>query len=87
MADARRISANESANNPSNSSLLVAGFNSWEDPLAEGSRKAGKRRTRDSAVPRDLAIGLFCAIEGGLLLAKTSRAKDAEGCSRFGVPH
>jgi hypothetical protein len=28
-----------------------------------------------SAVPRDLAIGVLCVVQGGLLLAKTSRSE------------
>jgi hypothetical protein len=28
-----------------------------------------------SAVPRDLAIGVLCAVQGGLLLAKTSSSE------------
>ena len=56
--------------------LLVAGFNSWEDLLAEGFAKMQENgELRSSAVPRDLAIGVLCAIQGGLLLAKTSRSE------------
>ncbi len=56
--------------------LLVAGFNSWEDLLAEGFAKMRENgELRSSAVPRDLAIGVLCAIQGGLLLAKTSRSE------------
>ncbi len=28
-----------------------------------------------SAVPKDLAVGVLCAVQGGLLLAKTSRSE------------
>jgi TetR/AcrR family transcriptional regulator, transcriptional repressor for nem operon len=54
--------------------LLVAGFNSWEDRLAEGFAKMQESgELGSSAAPRDLAIGVLCAVQGGLLLAKTSR--------------
>jgi TetR/AcrR family transcriptional repressor of nem operon len=56
--------------------LLVAGFNSWEDRLAEGFAKMQENgKLGRSAVPRDLAIGVLCAVQGGLLLAKTSRSE------------
>ncbi len=56
--------------------LLVAGFNSWENLLAEGFAKMQENgELRSSAVPRDLAIGVLCAVQGGLLLAKTSRSE------------
>jgi TetR/AcrR family transcriptional repressor of nem operon len=56
--------------------LLVAGFNSWEDRLAEGFAKMQESgELGRSAVPRDLAIGVLCAVQGGLLLAKTSRSE------------
>jgi TetR/AcrR family transcriptional repressor of nem operon len=54
--------------------LLVAGFNSWEDRLAEGFAKMQEYgELGRSAAPRDLAIGVLSAVQGGLLLAKTSR--------------
>lgn len=57
-------------------SLLVGGFNSWEDRLAEGFAKMQKKgELAGSVVPRDLAIGVLCAVQGGLLLAKTSRSE------------
>ena len=56
--------------------LLVAGFNSWEDLLAEGfARMRENGELTSSAVPRDLAIGVLSAVQGGLLLAKTSRSE------------
>jgi TetR/AcrR family transcriptional repressor of nem operon len=56
--------------------LLLAGFNSWEDLLAEGFAKMQKNgELARSAVPRDLAIGALSAVQGGLLLAKTSRSE------------
>lgn len=57
--------------------LLVAGFNSWEDLLAEGFVKMQEKgELGRSAVPRDLAIGVLSAVQGGLLLAKTSRSEE-----------
>jgi len=56
--------------------LLVAGFNSWEDLLTEGFAKMQEKgELGKSAVPRDLAIGVLSAAQGGLLLAKTSRSE------------
>lgn len=56
--------------------LLAAGFNSWEDRLAEGFAKMQKSgELGRSAVARDLAIGVLCAVQGGLLLAKTTRSE------------
>jgi TetR/AcrR family transcriptional regulator, transcriptional repressor for nem operon len=57
--------------------LLVAGFSSWEDLLAEGIARMQESGELDrSAAPRDLAIGVLCAVQGGLLLAKTSRSDE-----------
>jgi len=57
--------------------LLVAGFNSWEDLLAEGFAKMQENgELARSANPRDLAIGVLSAVQGGLLLAKTSRSEE-----------
>jgi len=69
--------ANELANKSEQArALLVAGFNSWEDRLAEGFAKMQENgELGRSAVPRDLAIGVLCAVQGGLLLAKTSRSE------------
>jgi len=69
--------ANELSNKSEQArALLVAGFNSWEDRLAEGFAKMKENgELGDSAVPRDLAIGVLCTIQGGLLLAKTSRSE------------
>jgi TetR/AcrR family transcriptional regulator, transcriptional repressor for nem operon len=56
--------------------LLVPGFNSWEDRLAAGFTKMQESgELGRSAAPRDLAIGLLCAVQGGLLLAKISRSE------------
>jgi TetR/AcrR family transcriptional regulator, transcriptional repressor for nem operon len=69
--------ANELANkSEQDRALLVAGFNSWEDLLAEGFAKMQENgELGRSAAPRDLAIGVLCAVQGGLLLAKTSRSE------------
>ena len=69
--------ANELANRSEQSrALLVAGFGSWEDFLAEGFEKMRQNgELGKTAVPRDLAIGVLCAVQGGLLLAKTSRSE------------
>jgi TetR/AcrR family transcriptional regulator, transcriptional repressor for nem operon len=56
--------------------LLVAGFQTWEDRLAEGFAKMQQKGVLErSADPRELAIGVLCAVQGGLLLAKTSRGE------------
>jgi TetR/AcrR family transcriptional repressor of nem operon len=56
--------------------LLVASFKAWEDRLAEGFAKMQQKGELErSADPRDLAIGVLCAVQGGLLLAKTSRGE------------
>ncbi len=69
--------ANELANKSEQArALLVGGFNSWEDRLAEGFAKMQENgELGNSAVPRDLATGVLCAVQGGLLLAKTSRSE------------
>jgi TetR/AcrR family transcriptional repressor of nem operon len=57
--------------------LLVAGFNSWEDLLAAGFAKMQENgELETSADPRGLAIGVLSAVQGGLLLAKTSRSEE-----------
>lgn len=69
--------ANELANQSEQArALLVAGFNTWEDRLAEGfATMQANGELGSTAVPRDLAIGVLCAVQGGLLLAKTSRSQ------------
>lgn len=69
--------ANELANQSEQArALLVAGFNTWEDRLTEGfSSMQANDELESTAVPRDLAIGVLCAVQGGLLLAKTSRSQ------------
>jgi TetR/AcrR family transcriptional repressor of nem operon len=69
--------ANELANkSEQDRALLVAGFNSWEELLAEGFAKMQENgELGRSAVPRVLATGVLSAVQGGLLLAKTSRSE------------
>jgi TetR/AcrR family transcriptional repressor of nem operon len=69
--------ANELANKSEQArALLVAGFNTWEDRLAEGFAKMQENgELGRSAVPRVLATGVLSAVQGGLLLAKTSRSE------------
>jgi TetR/AcrR family transcriptional repressor of nem operon len=55
--------------------LLLAGFTSWEDLLAEGFAKMQESgELGRSIAPRDLAVGVLSAVQGGLLLAKTARS-------------
>lgn len=70
--------ANELANQSEQArALLVAGFNTWEDSLAEGfATMQANGELGSTAIPRDLAIGVLCAVQGGLLLAKTSRSQE-----------
>lgn len=70
--------ANELANRSEKArALLVAGFDTWEDRLAEGfARMQENGELGSTAVPRDLAIGVLCAVQGGLLLAKTSHSQE-----------
>lgn len=69
--------ANELANQSEQvRALLVAGFNTWEDRLAAGfATMQANGELESTAVPRELAIGVLCAVQGGLLLAKTSRSQ------------
>jgi AcrR family transcriptional regulator len=56
--------------------LLVAGFGAWADRLTEGfSRMRARGELRSTAVPRDLAIAVLAAVQGGLLMAKTTRSE------------
>jgi TetR/AcrR family transcriptional regulator, transcriptional repressor for nem operon len=70
--------ANELANRCEQArALLVAGFDSWEDLLAEGFAKMQENgELGRTVVPKDLAVGVLCAVQGGLLLAKTSRSEE-----------
>lgn len=69
--------ANELANQSEQTrALLVAGFDTWEDRLADGFAKMQENSELGNSVdPRELAIGVLCAVQGGLLLAKTSRSE------------
>jgi AcrR family transcriptional regulator len=70
--------ANELANQSEKArALLVAGFDTWEDRLADAFAKMQENGVLGrSASPRDLAIGVLCAVQGGLLLAKTFRSEE-----------
>jgi len=55
---------------------LVLGFNAWADRLGEGfARMQANGALQASAVPKDLALAVLGAVQGGLLLAKTFRAR------------
>ena len=70
--------ANELANHSEKArALLVAGFDTWEDRLADAFAKMQENGVLGrSASPRDLAIGVLCAVQGGLLLAKTLHSEE-----------
>jgi TetR/AcrR family transcriptional regulator, transcriptional repressor for nem operon len=67
--------ANELANaSESARKRLAGGFGTWIDRIEHGLAKMRERgELAKSADPRELAIALLCAVEGGLLLAKTTR--------------
>lgn len=69
--------ANELANRSDQArNLLVAGFARWEDRLAEGfATMQASGELKSTVDPRELAIGVLCAVQGGLLLAKTARGQ------------
>jgi AcrR family transcriptional regulator len=69
--------ANELANQSEQArALLVAGFDTWEDRLADAFAKMQENGVLGrSGSPKDLAIGVLCAVQGGLLLAKTLRSE------------
>lgn len=53
---------------------LAAGFAIWRDALEEGLVKMRERGAlAPSADPRELAVALVSAVEGGLLLSKTTQ--------------
>ncbi|MES1196595.1 MAG: TetR/AcrR family transcriptional regulator [Steroidobacter sp.] len=57
-------------------SLLVASFSAWEDLLAEGFAKMQENgELGRSTVPKELAIRVLCAVQGCLILSKTSRSE------------
>ena len=54
---------------------LVAGFDAWAERLSRGfSVMQSRGELSSSASPRDLAISVLAALQGGLLLAKTARS-------------
>ena len=53
---------------------LAGGFGTWIDRIEHGLAKMRERGAlAKSADPRELAIALLIAVQGGLLLAKTTR--------------
>jgi TetR/AcrR family transcriptional repressor of nem operon len=56
-------------------SALVGSFAVWSSHIENGLRKMRERgELAASADPHDLAVAILCAIQGGLLLAKTTRS-------------
>jgi len=54
--------------------LLMDGFQTWESHLVKGLRAMqGHGELSADADPADLATGIICAMQGGLLLAQTQR--------------
>jgi hypothetical protein len=54
---------------------LADSFSMWRDHIENGLAKMQERgELSASADPRDLAFALLSAVEGGLLLAKTTRS-------------
>ena len=54
---------------------LIAGFDAWADRLSRGfSVMQSRGELSPSASPRDLAISVLAAVQGGLLLAKTTHS-------------
>ena len=54
---------------------LDASFSTWRDQIEHGlARMRDRGELSASADPRDLALALLSAVEGGLLLAKTTRS-------------
>ena len=68
--------ANELANqSEATRAELVAGFDAWAERLSRGfSVMQSRGELSPSASPRDLAISLLAALQGGLLLAKTAHS-------------
>ena len=55
--------------------LLQEGFIAWTDRLTRGFERMKSRGGLDAdASPRELAVAVVAAVEGGLLLAKTARS-------------
>jgi hypothetical protein len=67
--------ANELANTSEGArKRLAGGFGAWIDRIERGLAKMRERgELAKSADPRELAIALLSAVQGGLLLAKTTR--------------
>jgi AcrR family transcriptional regulator len=67
--------ANELANTSESArKRLAGGFGTWIDRIERGLAKMRERgELAKSADPRELAIALLSAVQGGLLLAKTTR--------------
>ena len=68
--------ANELANqSEATRAELVAGFDAWAERLSRGfSVMQSRGELSPSASPRDLAISVLAALQGGLLLAKTAHS-------------
>jgi TetR/AcrR family transcriptional regulator, transcriptional repressor for nem operon len=67
--------ANELANTSKNArKRLACAFGTWIDRIEHGLQKMRERgELAKSADPRELAMALLSAVQGGLLLAKTTR--------------
>jgi hypothetical protein len=68
--------ANELANESEPARKRLAdGFSIWRDRIEDGLAKMQERgELAASADPRDLALALLAAVEGGLLLGKTTQS-------------
>lgn len=65
----------ELAESPRPRALLAQGFARWEGYLVAGLREIQARAGRKPAANvRDLATGILAALQGGLLLAQTTRS-------------
>lgn len=54
---------------------LADGFSNWRDRIENGLAKMRERGELSASVdPHDLALALLSAVEGGLLLAKTTHS-------------
>lgn len=67
--------ANELANRFEGArSLLAGGFDTWREQIEKGlAAMRARGELVDSADPRDLALAILAALQGGLLLAKTAQ--------------
>lgn len=68
--------ANELAHRSDNARILLhEGFLAWTQRLARGfERMQSRGDLKADASPRELAVAVVAAVEGGLLLAKTARS-------------